>query len=81
MIPSFSKSVPGNTHDAWLLKHTSLFKEIANDEVIPNKSSSLGELNLIALVAVGDPAYSPLQWLIKCYNENTRDPKELVLEL
>ena len=49
--------------------------------MIPNKSSSLGELNLIALVAVGDPAYSPLQWLIKCYNENTRDPKELVLEL
>lgn len=69
-------SAPDNAHDACLLKHTPLFKEIANDEGILNKSSSLGELNSIPLVKVDDSAFSPLQWVIKGYNENTRDPKE-----
>ena len=43
---------PGSTHDARLLRHTSLFREITNG------------------------AFSRLQWLVKGYNENTRDEKE-----
>ena len=57
-------SSPCNTYDACLLRRTSLFKEIANGEGIPNKSTSLGELGLIPLVTVSDSAFSRSQLLI-----------------
>ena len=69
---------PGSTHDARLLKHTTLFKDISNGRGIPNKSNNLGEYGFIPLV--GDSALPQLSWLIKCYNENTRDIKEEYLK-
>lgn len=67
---------PGSTHDARLLRHTSLFRDITNGAGIPNKCINLGEAGEIPLVTIGDSAFPRLQWLVKGYNENTRDEKE-----
>ena len=67
---------PGSTHDARLLRHSSLYKDISNGDGIPNKSIDLGDAGKIPLATVGDSAYPRLSWLIKGFNETTRDPKE-----
>ena len=67
---------PGSTHDARLLRHSSLYKDISNGDGIPNKSIDLGDAGKIPLATVGDSAFPRLSWLIKGFNENTRDPKE-----
>ena len=66
---------PGNTHDACLLKHKSLFKEMPNGERIPNQSISLGDLGLIQLITIGDAVFRWLQWFIKS-SGSTQDQKE-----
>ena len=67
---------PGSTHDASLLRHTTLFCQIENDAAIPNKTIDLGQAGEIPLVNLGDSAFPRLPWLIKSFNENTRKPKE-----
>ena len=67
---------PGSTHDARLLRHSALFQKIVNDDAIPNKAIDLGDAGVIPLVTIGDSAFPRLPWLIKGFNENTRDPKE-----
>ena len=48
---------PGSTHDARLLRHTALYKEISKGMGIPNKSLYLGENGFIPLVTIGDSAF------------------------
>ena len=67
---------PGSTHDARLLHHTILFREITNGAGIRNKCINLGDAGEIPLVTIGDSAYPRLQWLVKGYNENTRHEKK-----
>ena len=69
-------SAPGSTHEARLLRHCSLFCIICNGGGIPNKSVSIGNAGEIPLITIGDSAFPRFHWLIKAFNENTRDPKE-----
>ena len=48
----------GRTHDARLLRYSTLFKDIQRGDGIPNKSISLGDFGEIPLVAIGDTAFS-----------------------
>ena len=70
---------PGNSHVARLMIHCSLFCTICNDGGVSNKSLSLGNAGEIPLITIGDSAFPRLPWLIKAFNENTRDPKEKYL--
>ena len=67
---------PGSTHDARLLRYSTLFKDIQCGVGIPNESIILGDFGEIPLVTIGDTAFPRLEWLLKCFNENTRDLKE-----
>ena len=67
---------PGSTYDARLLRYSILFKDIQRGDGIPNKSIILGDFGEIPLVTIGDTAFHRLEWLLKCFNENTRDLKE-----
>lgn len=68
---------PGSTHDARLLRNSPIFTQICKGEKIPKKTICLDEeIGDIPLVTIGDSAFPSLEWLIKSFNENTRDPKE-----
>ena len=47
---------PGSTHDARLLRYTTLFRQIENDGAIPNKIIDLGEAGEIPLVTLEETA-------------------------
>ena len=64
---------PGNTHDARLLRHTKAFTDIIEGHAIPDRQINLGEHGTIPLVTVGDSAFPQFPWLIKGYDEKTRD--------
>ena len=64
---------PGSTHDARLLKESSIYSDIINGNVIPDRVVQLGDIGEIPLVTIGDSHFSQFAWLIKAYNENTRD--------
>ena len=61
---------PGSTHDARLLKESSIYSDIINGNVIPDR---VVQLDRTPLVTTGDSAFPQFAWLIKAYNENTRD--------
>ena len=61
---------PGSTHDARLLKEPSIYSDIINGNVIPDR---VVQLDRTPLVTIGDSAFPQFAWLIKAYNENTRD--------
>ena len=64
---------PGSTHDARLFKESSIYSDIINGNVIPDRVVQLGDIGEIPLVTIGDSHFSQFAWLIKAYNENTRD--------
>ena len=64
---------PGSTHDARLLKESSIYSDIINGNVIPDRVIQLGDFGEISLVTIGESAFPQLVWLIKAYIENTRD--------
>ena len=67
---------PGSTHDARLLKESTLHEAIVNGNIIPDKAIQLGDFGQIPLVTVGDSAFPQYSWLVKAYNENTRDKQQ-----
>lgn len=67
---------PGSTHDARMLRECSLFDEVLNGGVIPDRKLTLGDYGAIPLVTIGDSAFPRFSWLIKAYNESTRDPQK-----
>ena len=67
---------PGSTHNAGLLKESSIFRKILKRDVLPDKVISLGDFGYVPLVTVGDSAFPQFSWLIKGYNENTRDKQQ-----
>ena len=69
-------SAPGSTLDVCLLRRCSLFCIVSNGGGILNKSVSLGNASETPLITIGDSSFPRLSWLIKAFNENTRDPKE-----
>ena len=64
---------PGSTHDARLLKESSVYSDIINGNVILDRAVQLGDFGEISLVTVGDSTFPQFASLIKAYNENTRD--------
>ena len=66
-------NAPGSTHDARLLKEPSIYSDIVNGNVLPNRVIQLGDFGEIPLVTIGDSTFPQFAWLIKAYNENTRD--------
>ena len=67
---------PGSTHDATLLRKSSIYREILDGGCIPERKIKLGDQGEIPLVSIGDSAFPRYPWLIKGYNENTRDQKQ-----
>lgn len=67
---------PGSTHDARLLRHTSIFKDIVNGDAIPDRQVELGDFGSIPLVTVGDNAFPKFAWLLKAYDDRTTDPQQ-----
>ena len=69
---------PGSTHDARLLQHTSLYREIISGGggggAIPDRQLVLGDLGTVPLVTIGDNAFPKFAWLLKNYNEKITDP-------
>ena len=67
---------PGSTHDARMLKESSFFDEVLSGRALPDQKINLGDFWDIHLVTIGDSTFPHFSWLIKCYNENTRDPQQ-----
>ena len=67
---------PGSTHDARMLKESSFFDEVFTGRSLPDQKINLGDFGDIPLVTIGDSAFPSFSWLIKCCNENTRDPQQ-----
>ena len=68
--------VPGSNHDTRMLKESSFFDEVLSGRALPDRKINLGEFGDISLVTIRDSAFPRFSWLIKCYNENTRDPQQ-----
>ena len=66
-------SAPGSVHDSRLIKSSSIFERIMNGDAIPKSTFSLGDFVEVPLVTIGDSAFPSYTWLLKCYNESTRD--------
>ena len=64
---------PRSTHETRLWKESSIYSEISNGNVIPDRVVQLGDFGETHLVTIGDSAFPQFTWLIKGYNENTRD--------
>ena len=71
---------PESTHDARLLKESSVHSDIINGNVIPDRVVQLGDFREIPLVSIEDSAFTQFAWLIKAYNENTRDNQKKVCQ-
>ena len=67
---------PGSTQDTRLLKESSIFHKILKGDVLLYRVISLGDFGYVPLVTVGDSAFPQFSWLIKGYNENTRDKQQ-----
>ena len=59
-----------------MLRSTAIYENILGGNVIPDKTITLGEFGDIPLVTIGDSAFPKHSWLLKGYNEDTRDPKQ-----
>ena len=64
---------PRSTHDARLLKVSSISSNILNGNVIPDRVVQLRDFGVKPLVTTGVSAFQQFTWLIKAYNENRRD--------
>ena len=65
--------VHASTHDARLLRYTSLFKNNLNEDAIPYKHIELGNFGTVLLVTVEDNTFPKFAWLLKSYDEKTKD--------
>ena len=67
---------PGSTHDARLLKSASIYSDIINGLVIPDRKMALWNFGEIPLVTIGDSTFPRFSWLIKSYNEYATDKQQ-----
>ena len=66
----------GSTHNARLLKDSSIFYKTLKGDVPLGRVISLGDFGYVLLVMFGDSVFLQFSWLIKGYNENTRDAQQ-----
>ena len=62
------------TQRCW--KSRLFFDEFLSGRALPDGKINLVDFGGIPLVTIGDSAFPRFSWLIKCYNENTRDPQQ-----
>ena len=65
-----------STHDARLLKESSIFHKILKGDVLPDTATGLGDFGYVTLVTVGGSAVPQFSWLMKEYDKNTRDKQQ-----
>lgn len=63
---------PGITQDARLLKEPSIYSDIVNGNVLPNRVIQLGDFGETPIVTIGGSAFPQYPWVIKTYTENAR---------
>ena len=61
---------PGSAHDARVFAHSSLYKEIGHNKILPNKTISISDTN-IPIYMIGDSAYPLKLWLMDPFPDNT----------
>ena len=61
---------PGSVHYARVFAHSSLYKEIEHNKILPNKTISILGTN-IPLYMIGNSAYPLKSWLMKPFPHNT----------
>ena len=61
---------PGSVHDAHVFAHSSIYKNITDNNFLPDKSITLNGVN-IPLYLIGDSAYSLQTWLMKPFTHGT----------
>ena len=52
------------------------FDEVLSGRALIDWIINLGDFGYIPLVTIGESAFPRFSWLIKCCNENTRDPQQ-----
>ena len=63
-------------HNARMLKDSSFFDEFLSGIAFPDWKANLGDFGDIPLVTIRDSAFPRFSWLIRCYNEKTRDRQQ-----
>ena len=53
---------PGSTHDARLLKESSIYSDIINENLIPDRVERLGDFGKIPVVTIGDSPFPQFAW-------------------
>ena len=66
----------GSTHDARLLQEPSIYIAILHGDIMLDNVIQLDDFGEILLVTIGDSAFPQYAWLLKMYNENTRDKQQ-----
>ena len=61
---------PGSVHDARVLAHSALYKDIERSEILPNKTECISGVH-VPLYMIGDSAYPLKSWLMKPFPHNT----------
>ena len=67
---------PGSMHDSRVLRNSSLYRRIRNNELLLGPAVRVGGREIKPLL-LGDSAYPLSTWLLKPYHEGTNDPKEI----
>ena len=75
-FPYAAVGAPVSNHDARLLKESSIYAAMLDADIMPNKVIRLDDFGEIPLVTIGNSAFSQCAWLLKMYNENTRDKEQ-----
>jgi len=60
----------GNVHDARVLVHSTLYDNIENNHILPDKTITVSGTQ-IPLYMIGDSAYPIKSWLMKPFAHNT----------
>ena len=63
----------GSTADARLLKESSIYPNIINENLIRDRVLQTGDFGEVPLVTIGHNAFPQFAWLIKTCYKNTRD--------
>lgn len=67
---------PGNMHDSRVLRNSSLYRQITNNELLLGPAVRVGAREIKPLL-LGDSAYPLSSWLLKPFHEGTNDPEEI----
>ena len=70
-----SSGFPGNSHDAIIFQSTHIFKEISEDNLIPEVERNYNGSNFSPMI-LGDSAFPFATWLMKPYSNSVFTPQQ-----